>query len=51
MNWDDVRFFLAVHRAGTLRGAAEQLNSFMLIKLPSGAGLTRLRRRWAVSFS
>lgn len=25
MNWDDVRFFLAVHRAGTLRGAAEQL--------------------------
>lgn len=25
MNWDDVRIFLAAHRAGTLRGAAEQL--------------------------
>lgn len=25
MNWDDIRIFLAVHRAGTLRGAAEQL--------------------------
>lgn len=26
MNWDDVRIFLAVYRAGTLRGAAEQLH-------------------------
>jgi DNA-binding transcriptional LysR family regulator len=25
MNWDDVRIFLAVHRLGTLRGAAQQL--------------------------
>jgi len=25
MNWDDVRIFLAVYRAGTLRGAAERL--------------------------
>ncbi|MCO6062513.1 LysR family transcriptional regulator, partial [Pseudomonas sp. MOB-449] len=25
MNWDDVRIFLAVQRAGTLRGAAQQL--------------------------
>ena len=25
MNWDDVRIFLAIHRAGTLRGAAQQL--------------------------
>jgi molybdate transport repressor ModE-like protein len=25
MNWDDVRIFLAVHREGTLRGAAQQL--------------------------
>jgi DNA-binding transcriptional LysR family regulator len=25
MNWDDVRIFLAVHRAGTLSGAAQQL--------------------------
>lgn len=26
MNWDDVRIFLAVYRAGTLRSAAEQLS-------------------------
>ncbi|RQR35134.1 MULTISPECIES: LysR family transcriptional regulator [unclassified Burkholderia] len=26
MNWDDIRIFLAAHRAGTLRGAAEQLD-------------------------
>ena len=26
MNWDDVRIFLAVYRAGTLRGAAQQLS-------------------------
>ncbi|CAG9227107.1 LysR family transcriptional regulator [Paraburkholderia tropica] len=26
MNWDDVRIFLAVYRAGTLRGAAQQLD-------------------------
>ena len=26
MNWDDVRIFLAVQRAGTLRGAAQHLN-------------------------
>lgn len=26
MNWDDVRIFLAVYRAGTLRGAADHLN-------------------------
>ncbi|AXO87148.1 LysR family transcriptional regulator [Pseudomonas parafulva] len=25
MNWDDIRIFLAVHRAGTLTGAAHQL--------------------------
>ena len=25
MNWDDVRIFLAIQRAGTLRGAAQQL--------------------------
>lgn len=25
MNWDDIRIFLAVHRAGTLTGAAQQL--------------------------
>lgn len=25
MNWDDVRIFLAVHRAGTLRAAATAL--------------------------
>ena len=25
MNWDDVRIFLAILRAGTLRGAADQL--------------------------
>lgn len=25
MNWDDVRIFLAVHRSGTLSGAAQQL--------------------------
>lgn len=24
MNWDDVRIFLAIQRAGTLRGAAQQ---------------------------
>ncbi|MDQ7729283.1 LysR family transcriptional regulator [Halomonas sp. SpR8] len=26
MNWDDVQIFLAVYRAGTLRGAAQQLS-------------------------
>ncbi|RQS67445.1 LysR family transcriptional regulator [Burkholderia sp. Bp8963] len=26
MNWDDVRIFLAIQRAGTLRGAAQQLD-------------------------
>ncbi len=26
MNWDDVRIFLAIHRTGTLRGAAQQLS-------------------------
>lgn len=25
MNWDDVRIFLAIQRAGTLRGAAQEL--------------------------
>lgn len=25
MNWDDIRIFLAVQRAGTLRGAAQHL--------------------------
>ncbi|MGQ0333207.1 LysR family transcriptional regulator [Halomonas elongata] len=41
MNWDDVRFFLAVYRAGTLRGAAQRL---ALDQTTVGRRLTGLER-------
>lgn len=41
MNWDDVQLFLAVHRAGTLRGAAQRLG---IDQTTVGRRLTGLER-------
>src|SRR6202023_1805704 len=40
IDWDDVRYFLAVARGGSVRAAAERLGVHMFEKLPSGYRLT-----------
>ena len=50
MNWDDIRVFLAVRRAGTLRGASRELGvdqttvGRRLAALESGLGVTLFLR-------
>ena len=48
MNWDDVRIFLAIQRAGTLRGAAQEL---AIDQTTVSRRLTGLEWRWAVDCS